>query len=88
MTGLGLMTNVTVCSAAEVDYTESLCWYAEHSTDTANSFEQEFDEAILQIANAPDRYPKCDERHRFYLMRRFPFQIISFFCGHRFPGIV
>ena len=70
------MTNVVVCSAAEVDYTESLCWYAKHSVKVASEFEQDFESSLLQIIDASERYPKCDEHHRFFLMRRFPFQVI------------
>ena len=75
------MANVIVCSAAEVDYTESLCWYAERSVDAAISFDVEFDRALNQIAGDPERFPMCDARHRFFLMRRFPFRIIYRIVG-------
>ena len=70
------MTNVIICSAAEVDFTESLKWYAERSIEAANDFDTEFDSAISQIAADPERFPMCDARHRYYLLRRFPFRII------------
>lgn len=70
------MTNVIICSAAEVDFTESLKWYAEQSIEAANDFDTEFDSAISQIAADPERFPMCDARHRYYLLRRFPFRII------------
>ena len=70
------MTNVIVCSAAEVDYTESLKWYAERSIEAANDFDAEFDRAISKIASDPERFPKCDSCHRYFLLRRFPFRII------------
>lgn len=70
------MTNVIVCSAAEVDYTESLKWYAERSIDAANDFVAELDHALSQIASEPERFPLCDARHRYFLLRRFPFRII------------
>lgn len=70
------MTNVIICSAAEIDYTESLTWYAERSVDVANDFDAEFDRAMSQIATDPERFPLCDSRHRYYLLRRFPFRII------------
>ena len=40
------MTDVIVCSAAEVDYTEALTWYAKRSVDVANDFGAEFDRAL------------------------------------------
>jgi len=70
------MGKTIFCSAAEVDYTESLCWYTERSVDAATKFEAELDRAINEIASDPERFPQCDDRHRFFLMRRFPFQVI------------
>jgi plasmid stabilization system protein ParE len=70
------MVSLTICSAAEDDFTESLRWYAEHSVEAANDFDAEFDRALEAIARAPERFPQCDERHRYFLMRRFPFQVI------------
>jgi len=70
------MADIIVSSAAEVDYTESLCWYAERDIDAANSFDAEFDHALTEIAADPERFPNCDSRHRYFLLRRFPFRII------------
>ena len=70
------MTNVIICSAAEVDFTESLKWDAERSIEAANDFDAEFDRAISQIAADPEHFPMCDARHRYFLLRRFPFRII------------
>ena len=70
------MAELILCSAAEVDYTESLCWYAERSVNVANDFDAELHSALDQIQTAPERFPFCDARHRFFLMRRFPFRII------------
>ena len=64
------------CSAAEVEYTQSLRWYAERNIEAARDFDAEFDRALGLIAAHPERYPMCDQRHRFFLMRRFPYQII------------
>ncbi len=70
------MGDVILCSAAEVDYTESLIWYAERSVEVANASDAEVIHTLGCVAVDPERYPKCDERHRFILMRRYPFQII------------
>lgn len=70
------MANVIICSAAEVDYTQSLKWYAERSIEAADDFDAEFDRAVSQIAADPERFPMCDTRHRYFLLRRFPFRII------------
>ena len=70
------MGDVLVADAAEVEYTDSLKWYAERSRRAAEGFEAEFGQALESIAAHPDRYPLCDDRHRFYLLKRYPFQII------------
>jgi plasmid stabilization system protein ParE len=70
------MANLTVCSAAEADFSESLGWYAEQSKQAAIDFDAEVDLALQTIASDPLRFPRCDDRHHFFLMRRFPFQII------------
>ncbi|MEZ6101394.1 MAG: type II toxin-antitoxin system RelE/ParE family toxin [Pirellulaceae bacterium] len=70
------MIGVRVCSAAEAEFTDALCWYAERSPDVALNFDSEFDAVLAKIAESPDRYPVCDDRHRYVLMRRFPYQVI------------
>ncbi len=71
-----LKTKISIYSIAEQEYTESLSWYAERSIDTAREFDREFDLALTTISSNPERFPHCDERHQFYLMQKFPFQII------------
>ena len=78
---LDLKTKVVVYSSAEQDYTKSLCWYSSRSAKAASDFDAEFDAAIRTISDVAQRFPFCDDRHQFYLMRTFPFQII-FRCLH------
>lgn len=70
------MIDLVVCSVAEAEYADALCWYAERSVSAAERFDAEFDQAMQTIASDPERFPKCDERHHYYLMCRFPYQII------------
>lgn len=70
------MADVIISSAAEIDYTESLKWYAERSINAADDFDAEFDRALTRIAADPKQFPMCDQRHHFFLLRRFPFRII------------
>ena len=70
------MAEVLIAAAAEQDYTEALLWYAGRSEQAARRFEAEFERAIQAIQMAPERFPFCDGSHRFYLMRRYPFQVI------------
>lgn len=77
------MAEVRLASGAEADYTQALCWYAERSHRAAERFEAEFDQALLAIGTDPERFPRCDERHRYVLLRRFPYQVIYRGVGDR-----
>jgi len=70
------MAELVIASPAEREYAEALCWYADRSITAAERFEAEFQRALESVASTPDRYPICDDRHRFFLMRRFPYQLI------------
>jgi plasmid stabilization system protein ParE len=70
------MSRPLITFAAEEDYAASLRWYAERSLQAAQGFEAEFDRALDAIGSDPRRFPLCDSRHRFYLMDRYPFQVI------------
>lgn len=73
---LDLKTKILVYSSAEQEYTDSLSWYAERSVQAAIEFDREFDLSLSKISSNPERFPHCDARHQFYLMQKFPFQII------------
>ena len=51
------MANPRITSAAEWDFTEALCWYAERSQCAAQGFDAEFDRALEMIAADPQRFP-------------------------------
>jgi plasmid stabilization system protein ParE len=70
------MGRLFVLSVAESEFAEALTWYAERSLRAAEGFNAEFDQAIKIIGSDPMRFPRCDHRHRFYLMNRYPYQII------------
>jgi toxin ParE1/3/4 len=70
------MNKLLVTSAAEQDFTDSLRWYAERSRHAAEAFDAEFHRVLQSIGDQPDQFPFCDQRHRYAVMRRFPFQVI------------
>jgi plasmid stabilization system protein ParE len=70
------MAELRICSLAESEFTDALCWYAERSETIARRFDDEFSQALVVIVNDPERFPRMDSRHRFYLMRSFPYQIL------------
>ena len=70
------MVDLVVSSAAEEDFAEALSWYAARSVHVAERFDAEFGQSLTTIASDPSRFPRCDQRHHFYLMRHFPYQVI------------
>jgi plasmid stabilization system protein ParE len=70
------MTEVRLLPAAEADYQEALAWYKARSLEAAAGFEAAFEVALRQIAEAPDRWTSCDNRHRFYILRRDPYSVV------------
>ncbi len=70
------MDNLLVTAAAEEDYTEAFLWYAARSKRAANGLEAEFAMAIAEISQHPTRFPAVDPSHRFYLLKRYPYQVI------------
>ena len=75
------MVELVISSPAEQELADTVSWYLERSIAAAASFEDEFNRAIQSIAADPMRNPKCDSRHHFYLLRRFPFRIIYRLVG-------
>ncbi|MFN0056760.1 MAG: type II toxin-antitoxin system RelE/ParE family toxin [Planctomycetales bacterium] len=70
------MAEVVIAAAAEDDFAESLRWYAERSMRAAEGFQAEFQRALESIATNPDRFPSCDNRHRYCLLKPYPFHVI------------
>ena len=70
------MADVVVLDAAAAEYAVALRWYAERSVAAAEGFETAISQAIEAIALQPLWYPACDERHRFVMVRGYPYQLI------------
>jgi plasmid stabilization system protein ParE len=50
-------------------------WYEERSPVSALGLAQEIDRAVLQISEAPARYPRAEYGTRRFLLARFPFTL-------------
>lgn len=70
------MANVSIHADAEAEYEAALRWYRARSARAAAGFEAAFERAIEALAFNPALYPPLDERHRFCLLRRYPYSII------------
>ena len=69
--------------AAEDDYQEAFHWYFKRSERAAARFESAVEQALHEIAEAPDRWPMLDVRHRFHLLKRYPYHIVYRMEGER-----
>jgi len=67
---------VSFHSGAWIDYQEALDWYDARSARAAAGFQAAINAAVDRIVEAPQRWPLCDDRHRMYIMRRYPFSIV------------
>jgi plasmid stabilization system protein ParE len=70
------MANVSFLPAAEADYREALHWYEVRSAQAAAGFEAAMQIAVQRVAHAPESWPLCDNRHRFYILKRYPYSLI------------
>lgn len=70
------MADVSIHSDAEAEYEAALAWYLARSARAADGFEAAFERALESIVANPQLYPLYDDRHRFCLLRRYPYSII------------
>ncbi|HJT76376.1 MAG TPA: type II toxin-antitoxin system RelE/ParE family toxin [Gemmataceae bacterium] len=70
------MADITLLPAAEQDYQEALAWYQARSAQAAAGFEAAVEVALQRIADNPELFGLCDDRHRFYVLRRYPYSVI------------
>jgi plasmid stabilization system protein ParE len=71
------MAEPIITAAAEADYLEGFLWYVERSAGVAERFEAEFARALAEIGASPHRFAGCgDNRHRRFLLRRYPYQVV------------
>ncbi len=61
---------------ALADYLEAFAWYRNRSERAASRFEEAIEKALCLIADAPEQRPLYDDRHRFYLLKRYPYSIV------------
>jgi plasmid stabilization system protein ParE len=70
------MAEVVFLPTADADYRRALEWYRAQSDQSAAGFEAAFEVALRAIGETPERWTLCDQRHRFYVLRRYPYSIV------------
>jgi toxin ParE1/3/4 len=61
---------------AAADYDVAFDWYLERSHDAAVSFDAEFERALGEITQAPQRWATGPFQTRRFLLRRFPYLVV------------
>ena len=61
---------------AAAEYDAAFDWYLARSPDAALKFDAEFDRALVQVAQAPQRWASGSHNTRRFLLRKFPFLLI------------
>jgi plasmid stabilization system protein ParE len=61
---------------AEAEYLAALAWYRARSPRAAERFEAEVEHALGLIGANPGLFPRCDDEHRFVMLRRFPYSVV------------
>jgi plasmid stabilization system protein ParE len=86
-----------ILTEAESEAREAYQWYRERSERAAARFQGEFERAIEEIQEHPQRWPEYLHGTRFRRLRRFPYlvvyrdledeiQVIAVSHGHRREG--
>jgi plasmid stabilization system protein ParE len=70
------MPEVTFLPAAAEEYAAASDWYWSHSELAATQFELAIEHALTEIAAGPEHWPRCDRRHRRFVLQRYPYSIV------------
>jgi toxin ParE1/3/4 len=61
---------------AAAEYNAAFDWYLQRSPDAALKLDAEFERALAEIAQAPQRWASGPHHTRRFLLRKFPFLVI------------
>lgn len=70
------MLELSVHPEVEGDYEAALTWYLARSRKAAIGFIKEVVRIIESIQENPESNPSFDDRHRYALLKKYPFSII------------
>ncbi len=61
---------------AVLELNEAIDWYSEREPSIAWALSEEVRIAVESLKNDPVRYPMLGPRHRFLLLKRFPYLLV------------
>jgi toxin ParE1/3/4 len=75
------MANVSFNPYAEADYEVAFDWYRGRGATVAARFAAAFDRAIGMLTTFPEIGAPCDDRCRYWSLRKFPYGIVYYLDG-------
>ena len=70
------MVDVRIIARADLEYRKAYRYYSKVSPTIASRFKAEFFRGKAWMAEFLEASPLCDERHRYYIMKKFPYGIV------------
>ena len=70
------MVLLKIHPAADEEAQRATQWYERQSAGLGEDFVDELEKALRNFAEAPERWPRVDERLRRYLLHRFPYAVV------------
>lgn len=70
------INRVELHEGAALEYDAAFDWYLQRSPDAARRFDAEFERALAEIVQAPQRWASGPYNARRFLLRKFPFLVI------------
>jgi plasmid stabilization system protein ParE len=69
------MPDLELLPGARVEYADAFHWYASQSVIAAERFVVEVEAAFEAIMQNPELYPRWNDAHSFFMLKRFPYFI-------------
>lgn len=70
------MVEVSYHPEAEAEIEAAAAWYMSRSQTAAAGLAEELDRVIAMIQQFPELQPAYDARHRFAVLRRYPYSVV------------
>jgi plasmid stabilization system protein ParE len=77
------MAEVSYHPEAEAEIRAAAAWYLSRSQRAAVGLIEELDRVMVLIQQFPEWQPPYDERHRFAVLRRYPYSVVYRIEGER-----
>jgi toxin ParE1/3/4 len=77
------MAEISYHPEAEAEIQAAAAWYLNRSQAAAVGLTEELDRILAMIQQFPELQPPYDDRHRFAVLRRYPYSVVYRVDGER-----